>query len=381
MPAATVVVVQRIIPHYRVPFFEELRTLLAARDIELVLLCSRATASESVRRDTQEIPWARRVRVLDIGIGRRTVDWQCCFRAAARADLVIVEHANRHLLTFALMALRARRRPRSLAFWGHGRDWQSPSTSPGAALRRWSARRADWWFAYTDRSAAELHRIRVRPELVTVVHNSTDTRSLSTEAGRLSQQDLARARVALQLGDGPVGLYVGGMYPNKRLEFLIDAASRVRESVPDFELVLCGDGPGRPTVDQLATSRPWLHVLDPILGPERATLFALADLVLCPGLVGLLVADSFAVGTPLVTAAVPFHSPEISYLRPGENGLIVEPPDDERAYAAAIVGLLTAPERLARLAEGAREAGGRLSVETMAKRFADGVASALAAAP
>ena len=42
---------------------------------------------------------------------------------------------------------------------------------------------------------------------------------------------------------------------------------------------------------------------------------------LLPGAVGLGVLDSFAFDVPLVTVDLPYHGPEIDYVRDGENGV------------------------------------------------------------
>jgi hypothetical protein len=44
--------------------------------------------------------------------------------------------------------------------------------------------------------------------------------------------------------------------------------------------------------------------------------FILSKLVLMPGLVGLAVLDASALEVPLVTTAVPYHTPELTTLKP-----------------------------------------------------------------
>ena len=96
-----------------------------------------------------------------------------------------------------------------------------------------------------------------------------------------------------------------------------------------------------------------------------------------PGLVALAVLDSFAYGLPLVTTAVTFHSPEIAYLRDGENGVIVQERSDPRAYAKAVVRVFRDDELRDRLTMGARADANRYSIENMAALFVDGVEQTL----
>ena len=110
-------------------------------------------------------------------------------------------------------------------------------------------------------------------------------------------------------------------------------------------------------------------------GSEKTALAGLGRVFLMPGLVGLGVLDSFAYGTPMVTTDVPYHSPEIEYLRHGENGLIVA--DDVRTYAEAVTELLTDETWRLQLRRGGEAALETFTIQAMARRFADGVLEAL----
>lgn len=82
--------------------------------------------------------------------------------------------------------------------------------------------------------------------------------------------------------------------------------------------------------------------------------------------------------TPMVTTALPYHSPEFDYLQDGVNGVVVENPDDVVAHAGAVVQVLTDPLLHEQLTSGAREALSFYTMEAMAERFSQGVLAALA---
>ncbi len=72
-------------------------------------------------------------------------------------------------------------------------------------------------------------------------------------------------------------------------------------------------------------------------------LFA-ADLMLMPGYLGLAVNHAFAFGLPVVSQATPdpairFHSPEVAFLQPGQNGLLARH-DDPAALLEAVERVL-----------------------------------------
>ncbi len=112
---------------------------------------------------------------------------------------------------------------------------------------------------------------------------------------------------------------------------------------------------------------------------EKSLLVSLGRVLLMPGLVGLVVLDSFAYGLPMVTTDLPYHSPEIDYLIDGENGVMVKQAEDPNAYADAAVRVLLDQDFRDKLKAGGAAALETYSIEAMAERFADGVTKALAA--
>jgi glycosyltransferase involved in cell wall biosynthesis len=202
-------------------------------------------------------------------------------------------------------------------------------------------------------------------------------KALKAEIAAVSPADLEARRAALGLTGRYVGIYVGGIYAQKRIDFLVEASRRIRAAVPDFELLVVGGGPDTPLVEAAAKTDPFIRFLGPRYGAEKTELAMLADVFLMPGLVGLAVLDSFGYGTPMVTTDYPFHSPEIDYLKDGVNGRIARPWQDVQAYADAVIELFQKPELRERLAANARAEAAQYSIEAMASRFADGVVRAL----
>ena len=182
------------------------------------------------------------------------------------------------------------------------------------------------------------------------------------------------------LGDGPVGLFLGSLVEDKRLDFLFEAAARVAAAKPDFRLLIVGDGPLRARVLDAAHRNSWIRYLGRIDEvDERAKVLVASDVLLMPGLVGLVALDSLAAAVPLVTTAVDFHSPEIEYIRNGTNGVILPDPNDEAAYASTILEIIEDRGFREELARGCRESRGEYTLAGMVGRFAEGVHRALAA--
>lgn len=374
MSAQTVCIIQPVMKQYRIPFFTALASLLARDGIELQVVYGTPWAEERKRNDHADLPPPLGRRVESRMLGGKLL-WLPVARPWFVADLVVIEHANKNLLNFPLAAL-SKLRLKTVAYWGHGCDRQADPATLGERLKRRSLHWADWWFAYTADAGRYVAAQGFDAARVTVVQNAIDTRELRAQLASIGEAD--RAKKMLELGwphDSRIAVYCGSLYQNKRLDLLMEATGRVYERHPEFRLLLVGDGPLRAQVESFAQARGWVHFAGPKFGREKAELLSLAEMWLNPGLVGLGILDAFCARLPLLTTDLLLHSPEIEYLEPGRNGLMVPP--DAGALAGAVESLLDDPDRLLALRAGAQAASHRYSIEAMAENFSAGVRQCL----
>lgn len=370
MPRA--LIVQRRMTHYRVALFELMRARLEREGVELVVLSGDPTAAEASKKDGGELGWSRHLRT------RYWLDGRLCWQPFGSflhpGDLVVVTQENRLLYNHWLVLRPGR--DFKLAFWGHGRNFQS---SAPAGLRErfkaWTARRVDWWFAYTSLSRQAICAAGFPAQRVTLLNNSIDTRVLRRERDAVTPGSTAALRAQLRLQGCKVAAFIGALTEEKRLDFLVQACSEVHARMPNFRLLVIGDGPRRAFVEDAARHHPWLVWTGALAGERKACHLALAELMLMPGAVGLAILDAFVFGLPLLTTDCGNHGPEIAYLQDGHNGLMLgdAPPD----YAQALHGLLQDPQRVRALSEGARASADTFSLEAMAENFSRGVLVAL----
>lgn len=376
-----VTILYRVLPHYRVAFYNELRDRLSSDGIQLQLVYGNATQSDALRRDTVSLPWAsyrpsRFLRVRD-----RQLTWQPAFRIAVASDLVIVEDASRLLLNYLLLAAQAARRAR-VAFWGHGANLQRQTAHPlGEAVKRHLVRRPHWWFAYTEGTRDRIVSRGYPPERVTVVQNAADTAELQHSVDTVTAEQRRSFRERWGIGSGPLVLFIGSLYSEKRLDFLVRSLLEAHARIPSLRLLIIGDGPERGAVIAATREHQWIRYLGPLFERDKALALAEASLIAMPGPVGLVILDAFASGVPLVTTNIDSHGPEIEYLRDGVNGLVARPSHDARAFAAALCSVVEDPTLKTRLQEGCLRAAAIYTIEEMVERFRTGIHHALAAPP
>jgi glycosyltransferase involved in cell wall biosynthesis len=364
--------------HYRVEFHRHLRAKLAARGIAYDVAYTEGPPQLRGRNDTRALDFGRKVGVRWLNVGSVTLCWQRAFRQALGCDLVVVMQENKYLINYVLQIMRRFGGPR-LAFYGHGRNLQNDATAWRERFKRLWIRQVDWWFAYTGLSQRLVAGSGYPAGRISNVENAYDTRALSDEIARVTDEEVRTFRQRFGIASGNVGIYMGALYKEKRIDFLVDCAKRIRAEIPDFELLIVGGGPEASVATNAGAEHRWIHAPGPLFGRDKAVALKASRLFLIPGIVGLAVLDGFAAGIPLITMANRYHGPEIDYLRHGENGFMVEPGDDAEAYAQTVIALLRDEKRLAAVAANARADAARYTAENMAEKFADGIAAALAA--
>lgn len=371
----TVVFAMEWVPQYRQEFYRRLRQELDSRGVEMRLVHGDPPASRRRRKDSRVIDWAEYVPNRMWTVGGLELTLQPVLGRLRGADLVVLQQETGLVLNYAMFAL-ARLGGPLVALWGHGHNFNPLEANPLAervksVVTKW----ANWIFAYTERSREVFESIGVPPDRVTVVQNSLDTSEVECPSEPMSP-DVERLVAELTGTEATVGWIVSALDRWKRVPFLLDVVDAVAARLDNFHFLVLGAGDHDTVLRQAAVSRPWLHLLGPRFGADKAALGRVADVTIHPGLVGLHVIDSFATRTPLVTADLDYHSHEISYLTT-DNSVVLPADIDAQGYADAVIDVLGDADRLSRLRAGCGRAAERYTLDAMVRNFADGVESAL----
>lgn len=171
-----------------------------------------------------------------------------------------------------------------------------------------------------------------------------------------TRQTRLRSELRLEPTD-IVALYSGAMSNKQGLELIVEAAAAMRDSHRSVQFVLCGNGPAKPALIQMAAGLPnvrfldlqpqdrvseLLNTADMQLLPQKAQI---SDLVLPSKLAGML-----ASGRPLIAMA----APGTGIASEVEGAGLVISPGDSGALAAAVIALAQDEALRARLGAVAR---------------------------
>lgn len=372
-----VVIFQHRLLHYRLALFELLRESCAQRGIDLALVHGQATRRESVKKDEGFLPWAHKVENLVWEVGKRDIIWQPFPADLRDAQLVIIMQENRLLSNYTLLLKRMLDGPK-VAYWGHGVNFQSDA--PAGLRERWKGlllTQVDWWFAYTNTTVGIVEQAGYPSNRITCLDNSIDNEGFQRDLAAVSEDRLNGLRREIGADSrSRIGLFCGSLYPEKRLDYMIAAADRIYAELPDFRLIVIGDGPSAGDIHTAAESRPWMKCVGARKGLEKAAYFRLASVIFNPGAVGLHVLDAFCSGIPMVTTVEARHGPEFAYLKEGQNSAITH--GDSVNYARKIITLLSDSGEYERLCSGAKEDAKRYSLKNMVERFVEGMEKCLA---
>jgi L-malate glycosyltransferase len=368
-----VLIMYRFLPQYRVDFYNRLKDILIKNDIELNLVYGKSKNEDALKKDEVDIEWAQYIPYKQIKIRDIILVWQPYFKQLKNMDLVIVESANKLILNYYLMAARHFSKFK-LAFWGHGRNMQIDRNSVRNRFKNLFINKCDWWFAYTEGVKNQLMKKKFPEDKITAVQNAIDTIDLQKYYKEISQPEIDQLKHNLGITGDNTCIFCSGMYPEKRLDFILDTCRRVKELIPDFHMIFIGSGIESDKIYKASQTYDWIHFVGPKFGRERVIYFKTSKIQLMPGLVGLGILDSFAMECPIITTNFPYHSPEIDYLKSGYNGILTE--NDISVYTQTVVSVLKEKIYLS-LLEGCKESANRYTVNNMVENFSNGIISCL----
>lgn len=309
-----VVILQRVVPSYRMPVYRRLW-----RELGWPVAYGRNLSTEGMQME-REAPFLRgydfrttRSSVIRVPVSEIIRD--------LKPDVIIAEGALRLTSTWELLARRKLMGGPKVFFWsiGYNPAKAKDPAAPGSGQWIYPAvyKYADGCLTYgRDGRAFLLPRLGGKP--VFVAHNSIDMDFI---------RHVRDKTPALPRRGFPELVSVSRLTAGKEYVRLVDAFHIILKSFPDAHLTIIGDGPERDTIMRAAGGELDKHIHLTGASYDEAEVAGhmnRADAFVMTGRVGLAINHALGYNLPVIsyqrTGLGPFHGSEITHLQPGVTG-------------------------------------------------------------
>jgi glycosyltransferase involved in cell wall biosynthesis len=353
---ARLALVQRVLPAYRVPFFDALAQACSGG---LHLFAGQALPGEGITSGAPQI--AHHTHAHNRHIFHPAHPLFACIQTNLMHWLeqtdpaaLIIEANFRYLASpLAVQWMHARKRP--VLGWGLG----APGGGAFAPIRNQFLRQFDGIISYSARGAQQYISVGCRADKVFIAPNAVAPAPKHPLPPRVDS-------FALQ----PVALFVGRLQARKRIPSLLKACAALPEQLQP-RLIIIGDGPEREPLQALAESiYPHAEFRGEQRGEPLAEAFRAADVFVLPGTGGLAVQEAMSYGLPVIVAQGDGTQDDL--VRP-QNGWQIAPDDDFALMFALQEALSNAPRLRQMGAESYRIVAEEINLEKMVGVFVDAI--------
>jgi len=285
--------IQRVLPHYRKPFFDALGKACLGG---LSVFAGQPKPGESIK-SAEDLEYAQLSKGKNLHILRGSLylclqpglmDWLRSWNP----DVLIVEANPRYLTTpSAIGWMHERNRP--VIGWGLGAPKISGAFSSIRETRREKfISQFDGLIAYSQKGAEEYAMIDFPQDKIYVAPNAVTP----PPPHPIPHRPIPKGNQPLRV------LFVGRLQERKNLDNLISACSHLPEQLQP-ELVIVGDGPDRNRLEKIAQDLyPKTEFTGALYGNELDEQFREADLFVLPGTGGLAIQQAMSYGLPVIAA-------------------------------------------------------------------------------
>ncbi|PDW02026.1 glycosyltransferase family 4 protein [Candidatus Viridilinea mediisalina] len=311
-----VLLIQRILPQYRVAFFDKLN---ASEKLDLTFGFGGHSADRTIMSIQPPSNW-KAIKLSNwYWRQRETICWQSGVLRLIRPENIdaVIAEFNPRILTNVLALFKARMFNLPFIWWGHGVS-STRSSKIAEGVRKKLIEIADGVILYDDKAKSYLVDMGLPEEKFFVAFNSVDTRRIKLLRGDF-QKNASKRRV----------IYVGRLLKQKNLDLLIRAFADVLSVThQDLVLTLVGDGPVKQDLIQMTNDLGVSHAVEfkgSIFDEEiLAKMYSDSLMVISPGCVGLMAIQALSFGVPLLIPDQDDHGPEANMLKDKQTVLLFE---------------------------------------------------------
>ena len=321
-----ILILQRILPHYRTGVFKR----LSERFRNLTIVYGKPAADESLKNEKSPLP-NNFVEVKNhYPFGSSKIFFSEVFRVVSlRKPKVVISVFNVGNLNLYRLFLLRKAFGIKLILWSFGYDPHrgfQPDKNFSDKIRLLMCQNADAVIFYWNKGKNEVEKFSKKKEHYFVAPNTLDTEILTSIRTRLDSAGRESLKRELGITEKHHFVYVGRLLEDKQVDLLIKAFGLFCGETGDGRLTIIGDGPERKNLEELAHQTEGRIVFaGEIIDEETVGKWIyISDAFVMPGRLGLSVVHSFCFGAPVISQKkdVFYHGEGIGYIKDGFNGLL-----------------------------------------------------------
>jgi len=339
---------QPALPKFRVPFF---KSLSEQESIDLILYYSvNDPTLPNVEADGFKASYEP-IHKFNV-FNKATFLWhnpQWSAATKAESDVLVLSWDLHYLSLFPAM-LRAKTNNIPVILWGHG--FSKKENKVRKFIRELPAKFAAALVFYDYHTADSFISSGFPKDKIFIAPNAIEQGHIQEAKvyWEKHQQELTKFQQQFKINPVQAIVYIGRIYPENRLDTLIEALPQLVKNKPEIKLLFIGRGEEEVRLKQLADS---LKVADNIIWvgavydeKEIAKWMLSATLFCYPENIGLSILHAFGYGLPVITSNnILAHNPEIYTFKDQENGLFFESGSTE-SLANTINNALDDPKKI-----------------------------------
>ncbi len=248
-------------------------------------------------------------------------------------------------------------------FYSHGFNHQRENSAISKILeffRGFLHRRADFVIVYSEKGLKHVNKVnKVPKEKIFIAKNTLDIEDISKRSINFSNQDISDFRNSMGIeNEDFVICYLGRIVKEKNPIWVAEAIDYLNKNNLSCHAMFIGEGSEQSNVQRYTEKlnkdiRKKIHFFGHIDFEKVDFYLKSANISVMPGMTGLAIVHSFALGKPYITIDISSHSPEIDYLINNKNGLIVK--NNKQSFFEAIESLIRNKDLYKQLVRGAEK--------------------------
>lgn len=377
-----ILILQRILPHYRTGFFRKF--IRKHTDAEIVYgqpYEDEPLKNSDVKSDSR---FTFRINFYFGNSGKIFISdifgKIFSYRPAVVISVFNVGNLNIYILFLLRFFLKFK-----LILWSFGYDpvkGFNPEKNFSDKLRLLLSEKADAVIFYWEKGKKEIESYSKSHSHFFVAPNTLDTDRQFSLKKKFDEKGIDEIKKELNVKESFHFVYTGRLLKDKQADILIQAFSFLEKNNPDCRLSIIGDGPEYSGLKQLSEDlkSERIFFLGEILDEEiTGKWIYISDAFVMPGRLGLSVVHSFCFGTPVISQKKNshYHGEGVGYIKEGVNGFLAED-GNVKEIADIMQRIISDHELSAALKQNAFEtAVNDCSVDRMLEGFNDAISYAI----